>query len=147
MLCDLNNSVILLLLTKMVMYTCVFIYFVGVDYGNYMHRVSEEYGGAPHLSTLYSRSWKSVFAYTQGQAHSPLFRLNGPYKSEKCWEIVENELYDVCMERGVSENAGLVVMNAMFLGINVSAYFLEMVYCHSIGYLFNHKFRGFVKYN
>jgi dimethylaniline monooxygenase (N-oxide forming) len=121
-------------------------YQYGVDYGNYMHRVCEDFGAAPLLSSLWKRSMRSFFAYTQGQACVPFFRLDGPYKSEKCWSIAENELYAVCRDRGILENLGLGIMNAVFLGVNISAYVIEGIYSITFGFIHGYKFRGFSRY-
>jgi dimethylaniline monooxygenase (N-oxide forming) len=91
-------------------------YQYGVDYGNYMQRGIEDFGAAPKLSTLWRRGFKYFFAYAQGQAFVPFVRLEGPYQSEKCWSIVEEEIYNVCIGRGLIENVGLAAMTLCFLG-------------------------------
>lgn len=123
-------------------------YQYGVDYGNYMHRVAEEIGAAPSLGSLFRHGGlRALYAYCQGQAHVPIFRLVGPYRSEACWDIVRGELFDVCIDRGFLENAGLAFMNWSFLGINLTAYVAEFIYCYSIGLITGRKFRGFAKYS
>jgi dimethylaniline monooxygenase (N-oxide forming) len=122
-------------------------YQYGVDYGNYMHRLAEEIGAAPSLGSLFKGGGvRALFAYCQGQAHVPLFRLVGPYRSKVCWDVVRGELLDVCVDRGLLENAGLALMNCGFLGINLTAYIIELLYCYSIGFVTGRKFRGFAKY-
>jgi len=41
----------------------------GVDYGNYMHQLAAEFGGAPSLRTLALRSPRVLVAYCLGQAY------------------------------------------------------------------------------
>jgi dimethylaniline monooxygenase (N-oxide forming) len=106
-------------------------YQYGVDYGNYMHRVAEDIGAAPTLSTL-ARSnepLKTLFTYCIGQSMVPLFRLEGPYASKLCWEVVAGELWRVCMRRGWAENVGLVYMTYLSLLMNMTACALECVWC------------------
>jgi dimethylaniline monooxygenase (N-oxide forming) len=105
-------------------------YAYGVDYGNYMHRVAEDIGAAPTLSIL-ARSphpWKAVYTYCQGQAHIPLFRLQGPFASKQCWEIVTNELWCVCVKRGLLENIGLAAVTWISLWMNLCACLLECIW-------------------
>ena len=112
----------------------------GVDYGNYMHRVAEDIGAAPTLSNLllltmrpsspynHHSPLKTLFTYTMGQSHIPLFRLMGPYESKVCWEIM-HELYDVCVNRGPLENFGLIAVCWISLWMNVASCILETIWC------------------
>lgn len=106
-------------------------YSYGVDYGNYMHRVAEDFGAAPTLTVLANSSnpLKALYTYCIGQSMVPLFRLKGPYESEECWKIVVGELWRVCMRRGWAENAGLLFMTWLSLLMNVTACLLEVLWC------------------
>ncbi len=104
----------------------------GVDYGNYMHRVAEDIGAAPTISCLAKKSskpFKALFTYCMGQSHIPLFRLQGPFECRKCWDVVEGELWDVCVKRGPAENFGLVAVCLVSLWMNLAACVLEMIWC------------------
>jgi dimethylaniline monooxygenase (N-oxide forming) len=105
-------------------------YAYGVDYGNYMHRIAEDIGAAPTLSVLAKSPspWKALYTYCQGQAHIPLFRLQGPYASKQCWEILTNELWCVCVKRGWVENIGLASVTWISLWMNLCACVVECVW-------------------
>ena len=102
----------------------------GVDYGNYMHRVAEDIDAAPRLIELAQspRPLKALFTYCIGQAHIPLFRHRGPYKSQVCWDVVFDELWPVCVNRGWSENLGLLFMTFLSLWMNLAACGLECLW-------------------
>jgi dimethylaniline monooxygenase (N-oxide forming) len=106
-------------------------YQYGVDYGNYMHRVAEDIGAAPTLSTLAksNQPLKALYTYCIGQSMVPLFRLEGPYASKFCGEVVTGELWRVCMRRGLAENVGLIYMTYLSLLMNMAACALECVWC------------------
>mmetsp|Transcript_16304 Transcript_16304/g.24371 ORF Transcript_16304/g.24371 Transcript_16304/m.24371 type:complete len:156 (-) Transcript_16304:169-636(-) len=106
-------------------------YSYGVDYGNYMHRVAEDIGAAPTLSCLgrSSKPVKALFTYCIGQSHIPLFRLQGPYASKLCWDIMTDELWRVCVKRGWVENFGLVAVSFLSLWMNLVACLVEAVWC------------------
>ena len=107
----------------------------GVDYGNYMHRVAEDFNAAPTLSTLAFHkenridAMKALFVYCLGQSHIPLFRLQGPFASSKCWNIVETELWEVCINRGWFENFGLIIVCWISLWMNIGACIIEICWC------------------
>ena len=106
-------------------------YQYGVDYGNYMHRVAEDINAAPTLGMLASsRSpFKALYTYCMGQSMVSLFRLQGPFESEKCWDVVLGELWRVCMRRGWAENLGLLFVTWLSLLINIGACILELIWC------------------
>eukprot|EP00929_Paragymnodinium_shiwhaense_P118220 TRINITY_DN9013_c0_g1_i2.p1 TRINITY_DN9013_c0_g1~~TRINITY_DN9013_c0_g1_i2.p1 ORF type:complete len:756 (+),score=108.69 TRINITY_DN9013_c0_g1_i2:47-2314(+) len=115
-------------------------YAYGVDYGNYMHRLAEEIGSVPSMKQIlltggdHEEQYLSLadrarllFTYSMGQAFTPLFRLHGPYGSAACWKVARDELWGVIVQRGWLENLGLVSMNTLFLGINLTAFVLEFL--------------------
>ena len=106
-------------------------YSYGVDYGNYMHRVAEDISAAPTLSTLAKSShpFRALYTYCIGQSMVSLFRLQGPYESNICWDVVIGELWRVCLKRGLAENAGLLFMTWLSLVMNVMACVLECLWC------------------
>jgi len=106
-------------------------YSYGVDYGNYMHRVAEDFDAAPTLSTLVKSShpFRALYTYCIGQSMISLFRLQGPYESEKCWSVVTDELWRTCVRRGLVENCGLLFMTWLSLLMNVTACTLECLWC------------------
>ena len=106
-------------------------YQYGVDYGNYMHRVAEDFDAAPTLSTLSKSShpFQALYTYCIGQSMISLFRLQGAYKTELCWKVVTGELWRVCLRRGIAENMGLLFMTWLSLLMNVTACILECTWC------------------
>lgn len=104
----------------------------GVDYGNYMHRIAEDMGAAPKLSCLARSSnhpFRALFTYCMGQSYIPLFRLQGPFASKACWKVVHDELCDVCVNRGLGENVGLMVVCGISLWMNLAACVVEALWC------------------
>ena len=129
----------------------------GVDYGNYMHRVAEDIGAAPTLSALvagpggggffaahhhnhhptkgrhhhhyHHNPFKALYTYCFGQSYVSLFRLVGPFQSQRCWDIVETELYNVCINRGYLENFGLIIVCYISLWMNLTACIIELIWC------------------
>lgn len=110
-------------------------YRYGVDYGNYMHRVAEDIDAAPTLVNLAqsSRPVQALYTYCMGQAHVPLFRLRGPYKSQVCWDVLFDELWPACVNRGLAENLGLLFMTILSLWMNVAACGLECLWALATG--------------
>lgn len=106
-------------------------YQYGVDYGNYMHRVAEDIDAAPTLTCLArsNQPLKALYTYCIGQSHIPLFRLQGPFASKFCWEVVTGELWHVSLKRGWAENFGLIVVTWLSLWMNLAACALECVWC------------------
>ncbi|CAJ1951922.1 unnamed protein product [Cylindrotheca closterium] len=102
----------------------------GVDYGNYMHRVAEDIGSAPTLSMLWrsNHPLRALYTYCQGQAYIGIFRLQGPYASKTCWNIFDNELWEVCLDRGWAENFGLASITGLSLIMNVVVCGLEAAF-------------------
>eukprot|EP00977_Amphora_coffeiformis_P010049 scaffold2353_cov167-Amphora_coffeaeformis.AAC.40 len=103
----------------------------GVDYGNYMHRVAEDIGAAPTFSVLATKAShpiRALYTYARGQAHIPIFRLQGPYASKQCWDTFENELWEVCKKRGIVENLGLAVVTWLSIWMNLGACLLECLW-------------------
>ena len=102
-----------------------------MDYGNYMHRVAEDFDAAPTLSTLAksSKPFRALYTYCIGQSMISLFRLQGRYESKVCWKVVTGELWRVCVKRGLAENCGLVFMTWLSLLMNVMACVLECFWC------------------
>ena len=103
----------------------------GVDFGNYMHRVAEDIGAAPALSTLAGSEapFRALYTYCLGQSMIPLFCLQGPFASKVCWQVVTDELWQVCMKRGWAENFGLVAVLWISLWMNLAACLLEIIWC------------------
>ena len=106
-------------------------YSYGVDYGNYMHRLAEDFGAAPTLRRLAGSKSpvKALFTYCIGQSMISLFRLEGPYESEECYEVVVGELWRVCIKRGWAENIGLLFMTLLSLLMNLTACLVELIWC------------------
>lgn len=103
----------------------------GVDYGNYMHRVAEDFDAAPTLSVLAkssNRPFRALYTYCIGQSMISLFRLQGPYESNMCWKVVTEELWRVCLRRGFAENCGLLFMTWLSLLMNMVACVLECIW-------------------
>mmetsp|Transcript_163823 Transcript_163823/g.525423 ORF Transcript_163823/g.525423 Transcript_163823/m.525423 type:complete len:267 (+) Transcript_163823:999-1799(+) len=71
----------------------------GVDYGNYMFALAREMGAVPSLLHWLFRRPKVAIAAGFGQAHVPIFRLQGPFASKEAEETCATELFGQCMKR------------------------------------------------
>jgi len=105
----------------------------GVDYGNYMHQLAAEFGGAPSLRTLAVRSPRVCIAYCLGQAYISFFRLQGPYASEKAWAVSSGELFEPVVKRGLISNFVFVMTMAFFGTMNLIALLVELPFLVSSG--------------
>ena len=98
----------------------------GVDYGNYMHQLAAEFGGAPSLRTLALRSPRVLIAYCLGQAYISFFRLEGPFASETAWSVASGELFEPVIQRGLLSNAIFALTTAGFGAMNLVAHTVEL---------------------
>ena len=81
----------------------------GVDYGLYMFALAKEMGAAPSLAKWLLAGRPDVaVAAAFGQAHAPLFRLDGPFARRDAADVCGGELLEPIRMRGV--------LNVVFLG-------------------------------
>ncbi|KAH8065213.1 N,N-dimethylaniline monooxygenase [Aureococcus anophagefferens] len=81
----------------------------GVDYGLYMFALAKEMGAAPSLAKWLLAGRPDVaVAAAFGQAHAPLFRLDGPFARRDAADVCGGELLEPIRMRGV--------LNLVFLG-------------------------------
>ncbi|KAH8093566.1 N,N-dimethylaniline monooxygenase [Aureococcus anophagefferens] len=81
----------------------------GVDYGLYMFALAKEMGAAPSLAKwLLAGRPDVVVAAAFGQAHAPLFRLDGPFARRDAADVCGGELLEPIRMRGI--------LNVVFLG-------------------------------
>jgi len=81
----------------------------GVDYGLYMFALAKEMGAAPSLAKwLLAGRPDVVVAAAFGQAHAPLFRLDGPFARRDAADVCGGELLEPIRMRGI--------LNLVFLG-------------------------------
>ena len=90
--------------------------FYGVDYGRYMFALAREIGAIPNLLSWSFKNPRVAFAAAFGQAHVPIFRLNGPFHTADAEETVAGELLAPILQRPIFMNA-LFVGNAIFFGV------------------------------
>ncbi len=107
----------------------------GVDYGNYMHQLAAEFGAAPSLTTLYSRSWSALASYCLGQAYISFFRLQGPFATAEAWRVAETELLRTVTQRGLLTNGIFVLTLAAFGALNMGSFFAERLFRWAFGTL------------
>lgn len=97
----------------------------GVDYGYYMFALAKEINAAPSLRQWLWRDWRIMLTCAFGQAHVPIFRLQGPFASAACQATCRKELYDVLWLRPVVMNLTFLVEALGFGVINGFASLLE----------------------
>lgn len=88
----------------------------GVDYGYYMFALAREMGAIPSLLHWLLRNPRVAVTCGFGQAHVPIFRLEGPFKDPKAEETCSRELLGPILQRPVFMNTVLFV-EAIALGI------------------------------
>jgi len=71
----------------------------GVDYGYYMFALAREMGAVPSLFHWFFRRPKVAITACFGQAHVPIFRLQGPWACKEAEETCSTELYTQVMRR------------------------------------------------
>jgi dimethylaniline monooxygenase (N-oxide forming) len=79
----------------------------GVDYGYYMFALAREIGCVPSLLKWLWQNPRVAITCAFGQAHIPIFRLDGPFKSDEAVQTCSGELFKVIMMRPL-------VMNTVF---------------------------------
>jgi len=97
----------------------------GVDYGYYMFALAREINAVPSLMHWLFRSPKVFLACCFGQAHVPIFRLQGPFASKDCEETVRGELFNVICKRPFVMNFTFAIEALGFGIINAIAYLIE----------------------
>jgi dimethylaniline monooxygenase (N-oxide forming) len=121
----------------------------GVDHSAYMSTLAKDMRASPGLLALWSEyGWEVMLVYCFGAAFTSFYRLTGPFKDPAMKGIVQGELKETVMRRGLVGNFffGLVPMvsvtpffrwKALFLtietrqafygSINLTAYLLELI--------------------
>mmetsp|Transcript_102884 Transcript_102884/g.193516 ORF Transcript_102884/g.193516 Transcript_102884/m.193516 type:complete len:569 (+) Transcript_102884:57-1763(+) len=91
----------------------------GVDYGYYMFALARELGSIPSLFKWLWRDPRVAITCAFGQAHVPIFRLDGPFESPEAVKTCSGELWKVILSRPFMMNTiffiealGLGAMNA-----------------------------------
>lgn len=97
----------------------------GVDYGYYMFALAREIGSMPSLLHWLFRSPRVAITCAFGQAHVPLFRLQGPFRSAVAEEACKGELFSVILQRPIVMNSVFVLEAIGFGVINGIAILLE----------------------
>lgn len=97
----------------------------GVDYGYYMFALAKEIGAAPCLRYWFWQNWRIMLTCAFGQAHVPIFRLQGPFRSAACQATCSTELYNVLWTRPLVMNLTFLIEALAFGVINGVAVLLE----------------------
>jgi len=97
----------------------------GVDYGYYMFALAREMGSVPSLLYWLFRSPRIFTTCAFGQAHVPIFRLQGPFRDPEAEKTCQHELFDVILSRPLVMNTVFVIEAACFGVINLFAALLE----------------------
>lgn len=87
----------------------------GVDYGYYMFALAREIGSIPRLLSWIWRDPRVFVTCAFGQAHVPIFKLDGPFASKEVEETCAGELWRVILRRPVTMNT-VFVLEAIALG-------------------------------
>jgi len=88
----------------------------GVDYGYYMFALSREIGSMPSLRHWFFKNWRICATCAFGQAHVPIFRLQGPFRTGAAEDTCSDELYRVLLKRPLLMNMTFI-MEAMCFGL------------------------------
>eukprot|EP00438_Fugacium_kawagutii_P029845 Skav200971 [mRNA] locus=scaffold448:642386:647441:- [translate_table: standard] len=94
--------------------------------GYYMFALAKEIGAAPSLRHWLWHNWRIMLTCAFGQAHVPIFRLQGPFRSAACQEATcSSELYNVLWTRPLVMNLTFLIEAIAFGVINGVAVLLE----------------------
>jgi len=97
----------------------------GVDYGYYMFALAREIGAIPSLLFWLLRNPRVFVACAFGQAHVPIFRLEGPFRHPEAETTCAGELFGPIMKRPLLMNT-IFLVEAIGLGaINALTALLE----------------------
>ena len=101
----------------------------GVDHSAYMATLASDMGASPRLWELWSvYGWRVLLCYCFGAAFVSFYRLTGPFADRGMQGVVEGELADMVMRRGLIGNFFFGVLPMVFYGcVNGVAWLLEMV--------------------
>lgn len=88
----------------------------GVDYGYYMFALAREIGAIPSLLYWLFRNPRIAISCGFGQAHVPIFRLQGPFRDPKAEDTCARELLGPIMHRPLFMNTVLFI-EGIVLGI------------------------------
>lgn len=97
----------------------------GVDYGYYMFALAREMGAVPSLLYWLVRNPRVFVTCAFGQAHVPIFRLQGPFCDPEAENTCSAELFNVILRRPVLMNTVFLVEAICFGAVNAFAGFLE----------------------
>jgi len=97
----------------------------GVDYGYYMFSLAREIGSVPSLLYWLFRSPRIFTTCAFGQAHVPIFRLQGPFRDPEVEKTCQHELFDVILRRPFLMNTVFLIEAVCFGAINLVAALLE----------------------
>jgi len=97
----------------------------GVDYGYYMFALAREIGAVPSLLRWLRRRPRIAVTCGFGQAHVPIFRLEGPFASEGAVETCATELFGPIMQRPFFMNIIFFLEGLFFAAVNGAAAALE----------------------
>merc|ERR1719401_1539923 len=112
----------------------------GVDYGYYMFALAREMRAVPSLLYWLFRRPRVAVTCGFGQAHVPIFRLQGPFASKAAQETCANELFAPIMQRPFFMNLIFFVEALFFAGVNGLMACLEnpagqLAFTAGLGYL------------
>ena len=99
----------------------------GVDYGLYMFSLAREIGAAPNLARWLLERPAVALACAFGQAHAPLFRLDGPFARGDAADVCATELLEPIRKRGLAMNCIFGLTLCFFAAVNACAVVIEGV--------------------
>lgn len=97
----------------------------GVDYGYYMFALAREIRAVPSLLYWLIRRPSIAITCGFGQAHVPIFKLQGPFATKEAQEVVAGELFKPVMKRPFVMNLVFFIEALCFAAINGVACILE----------------------
>jgi len=97
----------------------------GVDYGYYMFTLAREMRAVPNLFHWMFRDFRVFVSCCFGQAHVPIFRLQGPFCDPGAQETCAGELFRVIARRPFIMNLVFLVEACCFGVVNAVATMLE----------------------
>ena len=96
-------------------------------YGDWGYDNAREIGAAPNLARWILERPAVALACAFGQAHAPLFRLDGPFADAAAADVCATELLEPIRKRGAAMNCIFGLTLCFFAVVNACAVVIEGV--------------------
>jgi len=103
-----------------------------VVHRTYMFALAREMECIPSLSKWLFTNPRVFASLAFGQAHAPLFRLEGPYQLKEAQNICAKELLKPILQRPLFMNSAFAVNALFFASVNITASLVSRVWRYTV---------------